>query len=323
MLHIKLPTEEKRQVSFYLAMEEYIARHCDVDNAFFTWQVDDSVIIGRNQILDNEVDMTYCQKNAIRVFRRKSGGGCVYADMNNLMLSYVTKSDSVMFTYHKYTNLIVQALRRKGINVIANGRNDILIGDRKISGNAFYHLPRRSIVHGTLLFDTNLEHMKSCLTPQKEKLNSKGVNSVPHRIGLLKDHTELSLNEIRESIISYICDKEMQLTNSDTERIKVIEQEYLSPSFIQDNTSRTTLVRSGRIEDVGMIEARIKLRNNVIKDIQLKGDYFLIGDNEEICEALRNIPFNVSNLSQALPADLSHIIMNLKRDDLVMLLTKQ
>ena len=72
-----------------------------------------------------------------------------------------------------------------------------------------------------------------------------------------------------------------------------------------------------------MIEARIKLRNNVIKDIQLKGDYFLIGDNEEICEALRNIPFNVSNLSQALPADLSHIIMNLKRDDLVMLLTKQ
>jgi lipoic acid synthetase/lipoate-protein ligase A len=322
MLHIKLPTEEKRQVSFYLAMEDYIARHCDIDNAFFTWQVDSSVIIGRNQIIDSEVNMTYCQENAIRVFRRKSGGGSVYADMNNLMLSYITKSDNVMFTYHKYTNLVVQALRRQGIKARANGRNDILIGDKKISGNAFYHFPQRSIVHGTLLYDTNLEHMKSSLTPQMEKLHSKGVKSVPHRICLLKDHTELSLSEIRQSIISYVCDEEMLLTSSDVERIKVIEQEYLSPSFIQDNSSRTTLSRSGRIENVGMIEARIELKNNIIKDIQLMGDYFLIGENADICKALKNIPFNAYDLSKALPADLSHIIMNLKREDSVKLLTK-
>ena len=83
-----------RRLSFYLAMEEYVARHIDEDDLFFMWQVRPTVIFGRNQSLENEVNVDYCRANEIEMYRRKSGGGCVYADMGNVMLSYISKEET-------------------------------------------------------------------------------------------------------------------------------------------------------------------------------------------------------------------------------------
>ena len=132
MVHIRLPDDKNRPLSFYLAMEEYVARNTNVDDAFFIWQVEPSVIFGRNQLIENEVNIEYCKRNGVKMYRRKSGGGCVYADMSNMMLSYITNGDSVNFTYHKYTTLVVTALRQLGIPATANGRNDILIDGKKL-----------------------------------------------------------------------------------------------------------------------------------------------------------------------------------------------
>ena len=90
MKYITLPTSEVRRLSFYLAMEEYVARHLDEPDCFFLWQVEPSVIFGRNQVLENEVNVDYCRTHGIKLYRRKSGGGCVYADMDNLMWSFIT-----------------------------------------------------------------------------------------------------------------------------------------------------------------------------------------------------------------------------------------
>ena len=95
MKYVTLPSTEVRRLSFYLAMEEFVARHLDEPDSFFMWQVEPSVIFGRNQVVENEVNVAYCREQSIRMYRRKSGGGCVYADMDNLMLSYVT-SESIM-----------------------------------------------------------------------------------------------------------------------------------------------------------------------------------------------------------------------------------
>ena len=88
MKYVALPFQEPRRLSFYLAMEEFVARHTDEPDAFFMWQVEPSVIFGRNQVLENEVNVAYCREHGISLYRRKSGGGCVYADMDNLMLSF-------------------------------------------------------------------------------------------------------------------------------------------------------------------------------------------------------------------------------------------
>ena len=232
MKYIALPTNENRQLSFYLAMEEYVARHMQEPDCFFMWQVAPTVIFGRNQVVENEVNLEYCREHDIRVVRRKSGGGCVYADMDNLMLSMVTDGDNVGFTFNRFVTMIQLALHKIGVTATSTAHNDIMIGDRKVCGTAFYQLPGRSIVHSTMLYDTNMEHMLNAITPSAEKLEKKGIQSVRQRITLLKDHTPLSLDEIKQKIRDTLCDGELVLTEEQVAGIEEIEQTYLKQDFI-------------------------------------------------------------------------------------------
>jgi lipoic acid synthetase/lipoate-protein ligase A len=232
MKYIALPTNENRQLSFYLAMEEYVARHMQEPDCFFMWQVAPTVIFGRNQVVENEVNLEYCREHDIRVVRRKSGGGCVYADMDNLMLSMVTDGDNVGFTFNRFITMIQLALHKIGVSATSTAHNDIMIGDRKVCGTAFYQLPGRSIVHSTMLYDTNMQHMLNAITPSAEKLEKKGIQSVRQRITLLKDHTPLSLNEIKQKIRDTLCDGELVLTEEQVAGIEAIEQTYLKQDFI-------------------------------------------------------------------------------------------
>lgn len=232
MKYIALPTNENRQLSFYLAMEEYVARHMQEPDCFFMWQVAPTVIFGRNQVVENEVNLDYCREHDIRVVRRKSGGGCVYADMDNLMLSMVTDGDNVGFTFNRFVTMIQLALHKIGVTATSTAHNDIMIGDRKVCGTAFYQLPGRSIVHSTMLYDTNMQHMLNAITPSAEKLEKKGIQSVRQRITLLKDHTPLSLDEIKQKIRDTLCDGDLVLTEEQVAGIEEIEQTYLKQDFI-------------------------------------------------------------------------------------------
>ena len=208
-------------------MEEYVAHHLDVPDAFFMWQVEPSVIFGRNQVLENEVNVAYCREHNIKIYRRKSGGGCVYADMDNVMLSYVSDGEQVGFTFHVFVQMILRVLREMGIEASGTSHNDIMIGDRKVCGTAFYLLPGRSIVHSTLLYDTNMEHMLNAITPSTEKLQKRGIQSIRQRITLLKDHTSLSLEEVKTLIRETLCKGERMLTPAEVAEIEELEQDYL------------------------------------------------------------------------------------------------
>jgi lipoic acid synthetase/lipoate-protein ligase A len=197
------------------------------------WQVAPSVIFGRNQVAANEVNMDYCREHGIEVYRRKSGGGCVYADEDNVMLSYVTTGDNVGFTFNRFVSMLMLVLRKAGIEATSTTHNDIMIGDRKVSGTAFYHLPGRSIVHATMLYDTNMEHMLHAITPSREKLQKKGIESVRQRITLLKDHTQLSLAEFKALTRETLCEGELTLTARQVADIEDLEQSYLRQDFVR------------------------------------------------------------------------------------------
>ena len=234
MKYISLPEPSQiRHLSFYLAMEEYVARHLEEADCFFTWQVESSVIFGRNQVAENEVDIDYCREHCIKIYRRKSGGGCVYADMDNLMLSFVTASDNVGFSFNRFVNMVLLVLRKMGIEATGTSHNDIMIGSRKVCGTACYHVDGHSIVHSTMLYDTNMEHMVRAITPSREKLQKNGVQSVRQRITLLKDHTTLSLEQLKVLIRESLCDGELLLSPSDVAGIETLEQTYLREDFIR------------------------------------------------------------------------------------------
>lgn len=321
MVYVNIPENKNRLLTFYLAAEEYVANNFDRKDYFFMWQVNPTVIFGRNQLIENEVNLEYCKNHDIKTFRRKSGGGCVYTDMNNIMLSYITDEGNVNFTFNKYINLIVFMLNKLGVNAVASGRNDIMIDGRKVSGNAFYHTPKRNIVHGTMLYDTDMQNMVGSITPSDTKLISKGIQSVKQHITLLKDYIDLSLEEFKAFMKQQLCDEEITLTEEDIEQIKIIEQEYLSKEFIYGNNPKYNIISKQRINDVGDMEIRIEIKNNIIKSINVMGDFFIAGDiDAKIIKPLRNIPLERNRISEALPDSLSEIIPNLKKDDFINLI---
>jgi lipoic acid synthetase/lipoate-protein ligase A len=213
-------------------MEEYVARHLSADDCFFMWQVAPSVIFGRNQQLESEVNVSYCREHQIQMYRRKSGGGCVYADQSNIMLSYVTSEDNVGFAFNRFVNMVLLVLRKMGVEAVGTVRNDILMRDRKVYGTASYHLPGRSIVHSTLLYDTDMEHMLHAITPGYEKLQAKGIQSVRQRITLLKDYVSLTLEEVKTLIRQTLCDDTLLLSADEVAAIEELEAAYLREEFI-------------------------------------------------------------------------------------------
>ncbi|SHF93195.1 lipoate--protein ligase [Dysgonomonas macrotermitis] len=290
MIYIALPDDKVRRLSFYLSMEEYIARYIDADECFFMWQVNPTVIFGRNQLMENEVNLEYVRANGIETYRRKSGGGCVYADFSNIMFSYITKDRNVSFTFLSYLQRVALILQKLGINAIASGRNDITVDEKKVSGNAFYRTPEKSIVHGTMLFNTDLEKLVMSITPNDKKLITKGVESVRKRVTNLSEYIDLSIDEFKNFVRTNLCDSERVLTVEEIAKIEEIEKEYLSEEFIFGNNPRYTLVKHS-YGDAGEIQIRLEIKNGVIKDINIVGDYFLVGDIDTLFKMLRNVQY--------------------------------
>ena len=236
MKHVVLPDEDRRSLSFYLAMEEFVANEVE-DEAFFVWRVAPTVIIGRNQVLENEVNVDYCRRRGVAVVRRKSGGGCVYSDMGNIMVSYVSSRGDVAEVFDRYLSALTSALRSVGLPAEKSGRNDVLVQGRKISGNAFHQLPGRSIVHGTLLYSTDLEALTEAIRPPVEKLQRHGVESVRQRVmnvseyvGSMPEPAEAlrSPEALERFLVEYFTDGEICLSDED---VKLITDKYGRESF--------------------------------------------------------------------------------------------
>ena len=244
MLHI--PSPDNKRLVWYLAMEEYMVQHVADQEIFFSWIVSPTVIFGRHQVMEDEVNIPFCHEHGVQMYRRKSGGGCVYADRGNLMLSYITPDTHSEQVFQRYLDIISDALRQLGFPAVKSEHNDILIDGHKVSGNACYALPTGTIVHGTLLYNVDFSALQQAITPSKEKLAKHGVQSVRQRVGNLVDlqgmipdfeqHTNAVAMQSIENIAKYfgdtLCNRSRALTPEEIAAIDVIEQTYLAPAFI-------------------------------------------------------------------------------------------
>lgn len=229
MKNIVLPDNKERSLVFYLAMEDFAAKSIEGDS-FFVWRVAPTVIIGRNQDLEAEVNMEFCRKHDVRVVRRKSGGGCVYSDMGNVMVSYISRRGDVSEIFERYLDAMADCLGSVGVEAIKSGRNDILVQGRKVSGNAFHQLPDRSIVHGTLLYDTDFDALEESIRPPVEKLERHGVASVRQRVENLRTFLDPaaipSVEALEDAVVAYFCDEEVILSDEDIARIEEMAASY-------------------------------------------------------------------------------------------------
>ena len=242
MYTLFLHTPANKRLVWYLAAEEYLAKHIDRllpntehDGILFVWIVDPTVIIGRHQVLQNEVNTAFCQEHNIAVYRRKSGGGCVYADRGNLMVSYIARSTHSEQVFQDYLDRMSECLRHMGYNAVKSTHNDIMIGQHKVSGNACFAMPNATIVHGTLLYDVDYSVLQQAITPSVEKLAKHGVESVRQRVINIRDIEGTSIQSttaLAQTVQQFWCKDHFALSEDDMQQIDAIEQEYLDPAFI-------------------------------------------------------------------------------------------
>lgn len=233
MLNISVP--ENKRLVWYLALEEYVAARVKEDTIFF-WIVSPTVIFGRHQVMLNEVNTAFCEAHEIAMYRRKSGGGCVYADRGNLMISYITNNTHSEAVFQHYLDLLTHALSQAGYPAVKSEHNDVLVNGRKVSGNACYALPTGTIVHGTLLWNVDFEVLQQAITPTREKLQKHGVESVRQRVVNLCSMPALqairTVEDMRDYLASCFATETVSLTDEEIRAIDAIEAEYLAPDFI-------------------------------------------------------------------------------------------
>ncbi|MDX1770386.1 MAG: lipoate--protein ligase [Planococcaceae bacterium] len=293
-----------------LAIEEYALKTMDVDkDSYFLFYINEpSIIIGKNQNTIEEINTDYVESNGIHVVRRLSGGGAVYHDLGNLNFSFLTKDDGDSFrNFKKFTQPIVDALKEMGVDAELSGRNDILAGGRKISGNAQFSTKGRMFSHGTLMFDTEIEAVVSALKVRKDKIESKGIKSIRSRVANIMEFIEepISIDDFRLKLLHSIFGgeeevKTIELTEEDWANIHALSKErYANWEWNYGKSPAFNMSHSERFP-VGGIDVRLQVKNGVIEDAHIYGDFFGVGDVADIEALLVGTAYEKSAITESL-----------------------
>lgn len=314
-----------------LAIEEYALKTMDVDkDSYFLFYINEpSIIIGKNQNTIEEINTDYVESNGIHVVRRLSGGGAVYHDLGNLNFSFLTKDDGDSFrNFKKFTQPIVDALQEMGVDAELSGRNDILAGGRKISGNAQFSTKGRMFSHGTLMFDTEIEAVVSALKVRKDKIESKGIKSIRSRVANIMEFIEepISIDDFRIKLLHSIFGgeeevKTIELTEEDWTNIHALSKErYANWEWNYGKSPAFNMSHSERFP-VGGIDVRLQVKNGVIEDAHIYGDFFGVGDVADIEALLVGTTYEKSSITESLgDIDITTYLGGITKDQFLQLI---
>lgn len=197
----KIYLSESFDPRFNLACEEVMTREVQKGSVlFFLWQNENTVVIGRNQNPYKECHLTNIEKDGVTLIRRASGGGAVYHDLGNLNFSFVAHDED--YVLEKNLQVILDAVRAYGLQANYSGRNDILLDDKKFSGNAFSRFGSGQCHHGTILVDVDMAKMADYLQVPQLKMEAKGIRSVRSRVTNLKPYAEhMTIENLKHTLM--------------------------------------------------------------------------------------------------------------------------
>ncbi|OGX78443.1 lipoate--protein ligase [Exiguobacterium sp. SH0S1] len=320
-----------RDPKLNLAVEEYILKHLNVEHEdYFLFYINGpSIIIGKNQNTSEEVNLKYIEENGIDVVRRLSGGGAVYHDEGNLNFSFITKDDGNSFNnYKKFTQPIVDALKQLGVEAELTGRNDIQVGERKISGNAQFTTRGRMFSHGTLMFNSNIEEVVNSLNVSEEKMRSKGIKSVRSRVANITEflEEEMEMDRFVEALLHSIYDgqdpERYVLRDEDWEIVQDISKERYANWDWNFGKSPKFDVESKRRFPIGTIDVRLNVNKGTITEAKIYGDFFGVGDIHDVEQALVGTRFERAAIREQLShLDVKHYFGNVDLEELVDLIS--
>ncbi|NLB32195.1 MAG: lipoate--protein ligase [Tissierellia bacterium] len=311
---------------FYnFALEYYLIHEKELpDNEIFLfWRTEPTVMIGRYQNTLEEINEKFVKENNIHVVRRITGGGTIYTDFGGWQFSLITKGKAQQINFNKYIKPIIDALNQMGVAGEFNSRNDLVIENRKFSGNAQCMRNGYTLHHGSLLFKTDLEQMVKCLTVDDYKIISKGIKSVKERVTNISDYLSESIDTMmfKDIMVKSIMNKsknEYKLTDEDMAKIsKIAKEKFESWQWNYGKSPKFNITKTGRFKG-GKVEFRLDVNKGKIESCNLYGDFFGNVDIEEFCNSLIGVEYMKESIEEVLQnQNIDQIFYNISLEELV------
>lgn len=293
---------------FNLATEDWIFQALDANShTLFLWRNSETVVIGRSQNPWVECKIDKMEADEVFLARRQSGGGAMFHDLGNTNFTFLSPKNS----YNQAANftIIINALKKLGIDAQLSGRNDIQVGDRKISGNAFKHAVDRSFHHGTLLVNADMQKLGDYLNPHPLKLKAKGIKSVRARVANLIEFNEDITHEIlSNALIEAFCEYYGETAPvEELDEASLAEQPTLNQYYEQmadwDWRFGKTPEFTHHIEtrfDWGIIDMHLDVKQAVITDVVIFSDALTVELIDLLKDALAGVKYNKDNIKTRL-----------------------
>jgi lipoate-protein ligase A len=290
---------------YNLALEEYLLNNTRKNEVIlYLWQNDKTVVIGRNQNAWKECDCKTLEENGGKLARRLSGGGAVYHDLGNLNFTFIM--DKNLYDIHTQLEVILKAVRNSSIEAEFLGRNDLVASGRKFSGNAFYYSTKASYHHGTILIDTDFKHMLQYLQPSKEKIESKGIESIKSRVVNLKElNSSVSIEQMKEELEKqfkelYEVKPEKEIISpNQISQVGELKEKYSSWEWLYGQAPDFDITYDTRF-DWGDIELGLSLSKGVITNAKIYSDAMNADLIEDIATTLKGSQFKIESIVEAI-----------------------
>ena len=305
---------------FNLAAEEYLLE-CGTGDIFLLWQNRPSVIIGKNQNAYAQLNLSFMENHGILAARRLTGGGAVFHDLGNVNFTFITDAPTRReIDFERFAVPIAEVLQKLGVPAVLDGRNDLLADGRKISGNAQCVYPagdgrQRLLHHGTLLFSADLSCLGGALHVDREKMESKGIQSVESRVANIRDLPQYRGPDTVEGFLDALTEAAAVrygaprgYTPKEAAAIQELaDKKYSTWDWIFGKSGAYSVTRERRFA-FGTVSVSLNADKGVIRQITFGGDYFGIKDTERLADRLIGCRLEEAVLTAALAecADYIH-----------------
>lgn len=299
--------------AYNLGLEEYLIE--SGDEILYLWQNDNTIVIGRNQNPYKECNINKMKDDDITLVRRKSGGGAVFHDLGNLNFTLISpkREDNVSSNF----NLVNKALRNLDIDSIFNGRNDLHVDGKKISGNAFYEKDNIFCHHGTLLIDVDMNKLSNYLTASKLKLKSKGIDSVKSRVINLVDlNKNIDVDIVKDSLIKEyknlnVGTKIETFSKNDIEtNDKIMEKVnlYKSWNWVYGESPKSNISYEEKF-DFGIVNLQLDIDSGIIKNATIYTDSIINDHFYELAKEIEGKEFKKENIIMSIEDNITSEII--------------